>query len=121
MCIFIAGCTEGDARLANGNTPLEGLVEVCKNNTWSTVCNSQFDTREARVVCRQLGLSTAGATTGYFGTGVGAIILRNLNCNGTEERLLDCPSARTTTCSGGHSQDAGVRCRKRTGNYPDIF
>ena len=31
------GCTEGDVRLLEGTTHLEGRVSVCKNNVWGTV------------------------------------------------------------------------------------
>ena len=44
----------------DGITRLEGRVEICKNNLWSTVCDIGWDKLDARVVCRQLGLSEAG-------------------------------------------------------------
>ena len=56
----IIGCTEGDVRLLEGATRLEGRVEICKNNAWGTVCDNGWDTVDARVVCRQLGYSVAG-------------------------------------------------------------
>ncbi len=39
---------------------LEGRVESCKNNAWSTVCDNGWSTVDARVVCRQLGYSAVG-------------------------------------------------------------
>lgn len=57
--LFI-GCTEGDVRLADGVTKLEGRVEICKNHVWGTVCHTLWNAPDARVVCRQLGLSVAG-------------------------------------------------------------
>ena len=56
----VEGCTEGDVRLQNGNTAQEGRVEVCKENLWGTVCSSGWSSIDARVVCRQLGFSSAG-------------------------------------------------------------
>ena len=54
------GCTEGDVRLLEGTTNLEGRVSVCKNNVWGTVCDHGWHSTDATVVCRQLGLSVAG-------------------------------------------------------------
>ncbi len=54
------GCSEGDVRLSNGRTSLEGRVEICTNDTWGTVCDIGWQYRDAQVVCRQLGFSAAG-------------------------------------------------------------
>lgn len=37
-----------------------GRVELCTNGTYGTVCNEEWDNREASVVCEQLGFSTCG-------------------------------------------------------------
>ena len=62
IIITCTGCVEGDVRLVEGATRLEGRVEICKNNLWGTVCHTYWDKPDARVVCRQLGLSVAGTT-----------------------------------------------------------
>ena len=35
-------------------------MEICNNNVWGTVCDDGWDDENAVVVCRQLGLPTAG-------------------------------------------------------------
>ena len=45
-----------------------------------------------------------------FGPGVGPILLYHVRCNGSERRLVDCPSGNDYYGSG-HSTDAGVRCQ----------
>ena len=52
-----AECNSNDVRLAGGPSSDEGRVEYCAGGRWGTVCNNIFDSSEAEVVCRQLGLS----------------------------------------------------------------
>ena len=55
------GCTaEGDIRLLHGMTEYEGTVEVCHSSSWVTICDSQWSSEDAEVVCRQLGYSVMG-------------------------------------------------------------
>ena len=57
---MFSGCTEGEVRLVDGPSDLEGRVEICFNNEWGTVCDEMWDAVDARVVCRQLGFVLAG-------------------------------------------------------------
>lgn len=50
----MANCSNGDIRLINGTTELEGRLEICINNAWGTVCSEGFTADDAEVVCRQL-------------------------------------------------------------------
>lgn len=58
--IIVSGCAEGDIRLRGGSNYTEGRLEICLSNEWGTVCNRMWDDTDARVVCRQLGLSLSG-------------------------------------------------------------
>ena len=78
------------------------MVEVCINNTWGAVCPNSFGESEASVVCRQLGfisqsqqvlIGFPGSGPILFPPGSVPIYLAGIDCNGTEESLLQCPLA----------------------------
>ena len=52
-----APCTDGQLRLAGGNVANEGRVEICLNNEWGTICDDNWSTSDANVVCSALGFS----------------------------------------------------------------
>jgi len=58
--VSIAPCTNGQLRLAGGNIPNEGRVEICIDNLWGTMCYDSWGSADATVVCRQLGYSAQG-------------------------------------------------------------
>jgi len=47
----------------------------------------------------------------HFGAGVGTIYLNGVGCTGAETSILQCSSSSPLSCTYGHSEDAGVRCR----------
>ena len=60
-------CVEGDVRLVSGSTLYEGLVEVCVNSAWGSVCGypgTGWGDEEAALVCSQLGAMAIGRTEG---------------------------------------------------------
>ncbi|KAK5609545.1 hypothetical protein CRENBAI_005488 [Crenichthys baileyi] len=99
-------------RVVNGTDRCSGRVEVLHDGQWGTVCDDEWDLRDAQVVCRALDCGTAqtAKTSAYFGQGQGDIWLDDVNCFGNESSLLHCrrPPFGENNC--GHGEDAGVIC-----------
>ena len=51
--------SEGEVRLVghDGNSTIEGRVEICRGGVWGTVCDDGWGVLDARVACRQLNQS----------------------------------------------------------------
>ena len=47
----------------------------------------------------------------FFGQGVGRVWLTNVQCAGSEQRLLSCAASSNGQNSCMHAQDAGVICQ----------
>jgi hypothetical protein len=103
-------------RLVNGSNAAEGRVEVRASTVWGTICASGFDTREASVVCRQLGYYGAVEvfSNSEFGPGIGPVVFSYTYCRGSESEFGDCYhySYSYSYCLN-HMHDVGVRCIER--------
>lgn len=56
-------------------------------------------------------------TRASFGQGTGEILLSNVQCIGSEERLVDCRRINLNENACSHSEDAGVTCQERTSQF----
>ncbi|EDO43186.1 predicted protein, partial [Nematostella vectensis] len=99
--------------VGRGSTANQGRLELSIAGINGTVCNLGWDSLDASVVCRMLGRGSTGypVKNTAFGPGDGAILLRNVRCEGNEVNLLSClhdVMGRDTDCN--HDTDVGVVC-----------
>ena len=58
--IFLLSGTEGSVQLRGGVVPEAGTVEFCIGGVWQAVCDSNWDYKDAFVVCRELQFPATG-------------------------------------------------------------
>ncbi|XP_032550543.1 neurotrypsin-like isoform X2 [Chiroxiphia lanceolata] len=99
-------------RIVGGKESFEGRVEVYHNGKWGTICDDQWDDRDAEVVCRQLGLSGTpkALSWAHYGQGSGPILLDEVQCSGNELSLDQCKKSDWGQQNCDHIEDAGVSC-----------
>nr|XP_012602452.1 scavenger receptor cysteine-rich domain-containing protein SCART1-like [Microcebus murinus] len=106
--VVCSGHTE--ARLAGGEHPCAGRLEVRRGLTWGTVCDADLDLATAHVVCRELWCGAAVSMPGgaRFGRGSGPVWTEAFRCAGNESLLFHCPREPGRRCA--HGRDAGLVC-----------
>ncbi|CAC5357498.1 DMBT1 [Mytilus coruscus] len=101
------GVMPTEVRLTGGDGPWEGTVEVFVDGSWGTICDQNFNLKDARVICRMLGFRRAiqvwqGAA---WGVGTGKSLFSYLSCSGNELNIGSC-GYRTSGCY--HNSDVGI-------------
>ncbi|XP_053387279.1 deleted in malignant brain tumors 1 protein-like [Mercenaria mercenaria] len=100
-----------DIQLKNGYRPSEGRVEILVNGTWGTICDTNFDSADATVICKMFGLEYSSfiiKAKHYSGKGSGPIYVDKLNCTGTESHINLCSYEISNHCT--HYDDVAVVC-----------
>ncbi|XP_068561037.1 CD5 antigen-like [Cebidichthys violaceus] len=104
-------------RLVNGTGLCSGRLEVKSNQSdqsWSSVCEDDFDQQDAEVVCRELGCGTPSVLQGaLYGDLEDPMWTKEFQCGGQESALLDCDSSVRNTCSSGKA--VGLTCSEPGG------
>ncbi|XP_065830758.1 scavenger receptor cysteine-rich domain superfamily protein-like [Oscarella lobularis] len=108
-------CNKLRIRLIGGSNSNEGRVEIFHKGSWGGVCDSDWDSKAAAVVCRELGIFVKSpfATKGTFGTALQLLWMNDVTCSGDEATLRRCRFSSWTKgrCSSS-SYVAGVICKE---------
>ena len=90
----------------------QGRVEVFHRGTWGRVCFDYWDSRDANVVCRQLGFEGAlsAISRAAFGKGKEIVWMDNVNCAGNESSLTECEHNQGPSVYCSRYEFAGVVC-----------
>ena len=99
-------------RLSSCNSDSGGCcrVEIFHEGRWGTICDDNFQDKEAGVVCRNLGFSSGTASELVDG-GSGPIWLDDVNCPIDFTGFIgDCSHRGWGSHNCGHSEDVGVCC-----------
>ncbi|XP_028416711.1 deleted in malignant brain tumors 1 protein-like, partial [Dendronephthya gigantea] len=95
-----------------------GRVEVFYNGQWGTICDNEWDMRDTRVVCRQLGYQYAVRHFHWRQDLPGSerIWLDDVTCNGEERNIISCSHNGWGNHNCVHSQDVGIECTNTASN-----
>uniref|UniRef100_A0A3Q4GFM2 SRCR domain-containing protein n=2 Tax=Neolamprologus brichardi TaxID=32507 RepID=A0A3Q4GFM2_NEOBR len=98
-------------RLLNGSSLCSGRLEVKSNQSWSSVCEADFDQQDAEVVCRELGCGPPSVLQGaLYGEVEGPVWSKEFQCGGHESALLDCRSSGSARNSCSPGKAVGLTC-----------
>ena len=97
-------------------------MEVFHNGNWGTVCDDDWDMKDATVVCRQVGSLNAVSAprSARFGAGSGQIWLDDVRCTGSESSIENCPHDGWGIQNCDHGEDASVICSSKL-RRPGLF
>ncbi|XP_078528887.1 CD5 antigen-like [Lissotriton helveticus] len=90
---FHPGIDTADVRLTGSKAPCAGIVQV-RFVHWERVCDSQWDMKDAAVVCRELncGVPNSVPPASAFGAQKNDRVgMSDVQCKGDEKLLLQCP------------------------------
>ncbi|CAL9707838.1 unnamed protein product [Knipowitschia caucasica] len=103
---------DSSIRFVNGSDRCSGRVEILHNAKWGTICDDDWDIRDAQVVClsKDCGTALMAVPGSFFGPGFDDIWLDDVNCLGNESSIVQCEHPDFSNHNCGHGEDAGVIC-----------
>lgn len=118
-------CVSESVRLVDGAGSCSGRVEIKSHHqSWLSVCESDFDQRDAEVVCRELGCGNPLVLQGgLYGEGKQATATEEFRCEGSESHLLNCSTSTRDQPSCTPAGAVGLTCSRESLvlTYMDTF
>lgn len=105
-------------RLTDGISRCAGKVEFYDRGQWRTVCGESWDMNDASVVCRQLDCGRAYKINTMAEYGHGQTWIDQIECNGMESTLTQCPQRPFTDKTCNATSVAGVACSGKSKHVP---
>ncbi|XP_034038408.1 antigen WC1.1-like [Thalassophryne amazonica] len=103
-------CSES-VRLVHGSSLCSGRLEVKLNQSWSSVCEDDFDQQDAQVVCRELGCGPPSVLQGALYEEIEPPKwTKEFLCGGNESGLLACGSSGSDRNSCSPGKAVGLTC-----------
>ncbi|XP_061168027.1 uncharacterized protein LOC133176972 [Saccostrea echinata] len=106
-------------RLVDGGAASRGRIKIWYKGRSGSVCDDDFDGKDANVVCNMLGYS-GGKPSKLYGPGKGTIWLDSLNCHGNESNIQDCKHVGWGVSDCKHEEDIGVDCEDESVSAPEV-
>ncbi|EFA10680.1 lysyl oxidase homolog 3 [Tribolium castaneum] len=106
---------EGGVKLIGGRDEFEGNVEILHEGQWGAICDDEWDSSEAHVVCQQLGYpkdSGKATVSSYFGPAKRKFWMDNVFCSGNESEIIDCRFDGWGNNDCTSTEAAGVICHE---------
>ena len=100
---------------AQSSLTLQGGSSILEGNVFypgGPICDDDWDDRDAKVVCHEIGADTEGArktNQSRFGTVSARFSMDDVKCTGQEHKLIDCPYNTNEDCEA--NEGAGVICQ----------
>jgi len=121
---YTSGNTGTGALRISGGAPCgagcaRGRLEVFYNGAWGTVCDDSFSWIDATVACRQMGMT--GGTAYTAGGNGGSILMDNMGCVGSENRLSQCTFNGWGVNDCSMSENVGVQCTSSSSSGSSYF
>ncbi|KAH8335287.1 hypothetical protein KR074_005359, partial [Drosophila pseudoananassae] len=98
-------------RLEGGRSSNEGRLEVKYHGVWGSVCDDDFNLKNAQVACNSMGYyGRAKIEKNIFGNGNGPIWLDQVMCFGNETSIDKCNHWNWGEHNCNHTEDVALHC-----------
>lgn len=107
---------EGDIRLVDGPSSMDGRLQVYHSGAWGEVCDDLIQPEygaggllTVATICQELGYKD-GVFVSTYDSPTADFLLDNVQCVGSEFRMVDCAHTDWGSDNCGTTEGAGIRC-----------